>query len=331
MKKRTIIALLALGSIAVGVVCWKFLRPVEPTEGAIARQKVAEVMKGYKTKRAGRNKSNTARSTAERKSPPIDIFADYKGSDRRIAEKLQAYLDDGDFKGVQRVYASIAKAENPDLRKDYISALAWFGAEALPELTELMLDSDEDVASEAMTQWTMALSEIEDCDRRMSVTFAAFGALTNEDALEFVGGELSGTALEYIDGEDDEVRQGEKRVEVVQALLDLIEGPVAVRAEFARAAYEDITGFEWRGVDEAENYLQSPDDYELPEDRDPEAEAERGDDNIPTMVEDGGEHDTENSDYGTAISDGAEAGNDSSQSCSEENTGQYYDLDNREY
>lgn len=331
MKTRTVIALLAIGSIAVGVVCWKFLRPAEPTEGAIARQKIAEAMKGYKTKRAGRHNGNAARPAAERESPPIDIFADYKGSDRRIAEKLQAYLDAGDFEGIQRACASITKSENPDIRKDYVSALAWFGAEALPELTELMLDSDEDVASEAMTQWTMALSEIEDCDRRMSVTFAAFRALTNEDALEFVGGELSGTALEYIDGEDDEVRQGEKRVEVVQALLDLIEGPVAVRAEFARAAYEDITGFEWRGVDEAENYLQSPDDYELPEDRDPEAEAERGDDNIPTTVEDGGEHDAENSDYGTAISDGAEVGNDSSQSCSEENTGQYDDLDNSEY
>ena len=273
MKTRTVIALLALGSIAVGVVYWKFFRPIEPTEGTIARQKVAEAMKGYKTKRADRSKGNASRPATERKSSPIDIFANYKGADRRIAEKLQAYLDGDDFDGIQKIYASIAKSKNPDLRKDYISALSWFGAEALPELTELMLDPDEEIASEAMTQWTMALSEIEDCDRRMSVTLAAFSALTNEDALEFVEGELSGTASEYIDGEDDEERKWEKRIEVVQALVDLIEGPTAVRAKFAQEAYEDITGFKWIDVEEAELYLRDPEVYELPEDRDPEATA----------------------------------------------------------
>ena len=224
-------------------------------------------MNGYKPKRTQTAKSGGTRRSVERRSPPIDIFAAYKGDDRRIAEKLQACLDDDDFKGVQKVCAYITKAKDPGLRKDYVSALSWFGAEALPELTELMLDPDEDVASEATTQWMMALSEIDDCDRRMAVTFAAFGALTDEDALEFVEGELTGTALEYIDGEEDDKRQSEKRVEVVQALLDIIEGSVAVRSEFARNAYEDITGFRWIDVDEAELYLNAPDDYELPEDR----------------------------------------------------------------
>ena len=267
-KVRIIVSLLTLGAVVAGIVYWR-LYPVEPTQGAIARQKVAEAMKGYKPKRELKPKSSPSKSRVESRLASIDIHAGYKGVDHQIAEKLQGYLDSDNLNGILDVYDSIVKSENPELRKDYISALSWFGAEALPELTELMLDPDEEVASEAMTQWTMALLEIEDCERRISVLVAAFGALTSEDALQFIEGELSGTALEYIDREDNEERQAEKRVEVVQALLDFIEGPVSVRAELAMEAYADITGFEWRGVDEAEIYLQDPENYELPEERDP--------------------------------------------------------------
>ncbi len=77
---------------------------------------------------------------------------------------------------------------------------------------------------------------------------------------------MSNAALEYIDGEPDAELQGEKRLEVVQALLDIMEGGRPACAEAAAETYEELTGHEWLGVDEAERYLENPDDYEPPED-----------------------------------------------------------------
>ena len=196
---------------------------------------------------------------------PDRMYAHLKGADRQMAEALQQGLDDSDFTRVASAAEAALKSENPEVRELAVDALGWFGAEALPELTMCMADPDEDVAQAAMNQWEQGLAEIDGSFDRLSIAAAALGTITDANALESLSGHFSNAATEYIDeAEDDENKALERRVEVVQALLDIIEGGNAVRARQAMETYDDITGSRWLGVDEAEKYLRDPDNYEEP-------------------------------------------------------------------
>ena len=81
-----------------------------------------------------------------------------------------------------------------------------------------------------------------------------------------IGGQFANAATELIDEEEDETRASQKRTEVVQVLVDIIEGGKPARAEAAREIYEDVTGNKWISVNEAEKYLKDPDNYEEPDD-----------------------------------------------------------------
>lgn len=198
---------------------------------------------------------------------PDGMYGRLKGEDRRLAENVQKALDDGVFADVVAAAERALNSRNPEVQENAIEALGWFGIDALPELTAYMAHENEEVAQAAMHQWDQALAEVPECAKRLSISAAALSTLSNEEVLDSIAGQFSNAALEYIDGEEDETKASEKRVEVVQMLLDLIEGENEVRAEKAREAYEDITGSGWHGVEEAEKYLGDPDNYEEPDDK----------------------------------------------------------------
>ena len=224
-----------------------------------AEEAVREAMKGVKIPKRERGK-RVKRINYD------DLFAHLKGVDRTQAEAVQKALDEEDFKAVVEAAKVSLQSENPEVRENAIDALGWFGAEALPELTTCMADKDEDVAQSAMHQWEYALADIEDARERLVISVAALATITDKDALESISGQFSNSATEYIDDEEDEEKAMVNRVEVVQALLDLMDDGDERHAQVAEETYEDITGNKWLGVDEAEKYLRDPDNYEEPED-----------------------------------------------------------------
>ena len=157
------------------------------------------------------------------------------------------------------------KSTNPDVRRDAVDALGWFGEEALAELTVWMADADEDVAQAAMGHWEDAVSELEDANERLQTSLFALNTLTDKDALTMIGSQFANAATELIDEEEDEALASQKRTEVIQALVDMIEGGKPAHVEAASEIYEDVTGNKWISVDEAEKYLRDPDNYEEPD------------------------------------------------------------------
>ena len=209
-------------------------------------------------------KSRTS-SKERQKIDMSDLFDHLKGDDRAIAEAIQKGLDDDDFKTVAAWAEKALKSESAEVRQHAVESLGWFGAQALPELTVWMSDRNEDVAQEAMEQWSGALTEVERADDRFSTALAAFGTISDKDMLQSIGMELSSAADEIIDGEEDETRAAEKRVLVVQALAEIIVNGAKVNSAAAKEAFEDITGNEWISVEEAEKYLRDPENYEAPD------------------------------------------------------------------
>lgn len=272
MKVRLLIGA-ALAVAVAGIAIWYWGGSPQDTEEpakrrlaqgrakALPSQRPADAVRAAMT---GMNTKSGAKRGGAAARPPVDIFAHLSGKDKKLAEEMQSALDADDQKATFAATVKALSSSNAEVRLNAVEALGWFGVEALPELTGLMADPDEDVANAAENQWEQALGEIDDASRRFSIAAAAMSTLSNKDHLTTISGQLEGAALEAINGVDDPEKSAEVRIAVVQALVDIMDSGRENCAEQAKDAYETITGFKWISIDEAEAYLADPDNYDIP-------------------------------------------------------------------
>lgn len=267
--------------VAIGIICVVlaafaavyFLLP--PKGGETVDKVAAPESQEAKTKPADATVSSSADQRGQldkaRRLAIVAKLADmdeYKGmspEDRKLAEDVQEALDSDDHKAIIKASVKALASANPDVRRAAVEALGWCGQDALSELTGALADPDDDVRDIAINNWECALAEVEDPKLRFSTALSVMGTITYPDAIDSISGQFGTAAQEYIDEVEDEEEQSNRRVEVVQQLLDIIEGPKEICAEKAREAYNDLTGYEWMGIEEAEKYLSNPDDYDPPE------------------------------------------------------------------
>lgn len=262
--------------VVIGFVC---LRPWGPEadESPVKRQSADKPVVQSRPQKRFSDPKSAVRDVISRRGAPhvrvggkpsFDEFVDsLPAGDRKLVLAVQDALDNDDFKSVSKVADAVFCSTNPAVREAVVAAWGWFGAQALPELTGAMADPDEGVANAAENAWELALDELENASQRFSIAAAAMAAISDKNHLMTISGLLEGAALEVIDGETDPKKAAEMRVSVVQTLVDIMDSGSANSVQQVKEAYEDITGFEWRGIEEAELYLQDPDNYEMPEDR----------------------------------------------------------------
>ena len=194
------------------------------------------------------------------------MFAHFSEEDKKLAEVVQEALDADDADKTIKAATKLMSSSNPEARSHAVDALGWFGLKALPELTMLMGDSNEDVAQNAVNAWESGFSEIDDVQTRLKVSAMALNALSSKDALESIGAQFSIAATEYIDEADEGTEESlDRRVDVLQSLVDMIGSSNNSLPDVGRDLYEEITGHNWINMDEAELYLNDPDNYEPPE------------------------------------------------------------------
>jgi len=198
----------------------------------------------------------------QHRDKPVDLYAHLPAKERALAESVQKALDSDDLTSTVKAAEAALASKNAEVRQNAVEALGWFGVEALPELTGCMADPDEDVRNAAANAWELAVQQLEKAGDQFNVVMAAFGSLTDEDQLTMLNGIVRGAALELIDGADDDATSSNNRLDVVQKLVDVIEGDNPKSATAAKEVYEDITGNEWRSFEEAERYLADPENYD---------------------------------------------------------------------
>ena len=269
MKRKNLVwvFVLAVAVVVVGGYVWLSRDDTTSRQrgkGQQTKQKVGKdrVLRSKLVRTAKSDKSAREKPRLKRRSGEHP----YSAADQRLSDAIQEALEKEDLSAVIEAAEKALKSPNPDVRHDAVDALGWFGEKALTELTIWMADADEDVAQAAMGHWEEGVSELEDAKERLQTSLFALNALTDKDALTMIGGQFANAATELIDEEDDETRASQKRTEVVQALVDMIEGDKPASAEAAREIYEDVTGNKWISVGEAEKYLRDPDNYEEPDD-----------------------------------------------------------------
>ena len=217
-------------------------RGVKLDRGAKRSEGIDGIRKIVKTRARKKNLPRGRRPGKPSDGPNRSMFARMSDKDRTLCEAVQS--------------------SDPAARMHAVDSLGWFGAEALPELTTLMGDPDEDVAQSAINAWESSIFEIDDSADRFKITNMALNALYSRDALQFIGSQFSIAATEYVDAAEGENAVFNRRVEVVQAIVDMIGSQNSALSKVGRDLYDEITGHEWESLDEAERYLADPDNYE---------------------------------------------------------------------
>lgn len=175
-------------------------------------------------------------------------------------DELNEAMLEGDVEIVGEVADEMANNPNPVMRRNAVEAISWFGEDGLPELAQYMTDPDPTVAELARERWSVGISELESDKEKVSLSKLAILSVNDEDAISDYMSDLSMA-------NDD--------LEIMQALVDIIDegSPLAVKA--AKEQYESMTSEEWKGFDFAEAWLQE--NYERPEPEDPEEPENFGD------------------------------------------------------
>lgn len=194
-----------------------------------------------------------------------DSRAGMSEADRRLADAVQDALDAEDFARTREAARKAAQSADAEVRIQAAEALGWFGAKALADLIPLMGDANKAVAKAATDAWEFGLMEVSDPGFKFTATHEALKSVSDPDALAMIGAQFAAAATERIDAADGAAAE-RLRVQAVQALVDLMGAAGDTkRTEVSRELYEEITGQRWLGLDEAERYLQDPENYEPPE------------------------------------------------------------------
>ena len=206
---------------------------------------------------AGRRVRKSSRASRVYPAKPVlSLVADDDGlapRERALARRIEAALDDEDLPAAVACAKEALNCQNAEIRQAMVDTLGWFGARGLPELTPFLADPDEDVRDSAMTEWSMALADIDDEAEKIGVVEMAMFALTDEDALDEIAGE-------YI-GADEKL--------AVESLLRVIEGGGSAQGiEKAKETYEFVTGDEFAGRAAAEKWIAE--EYEPPDSPSPQ-------------------------------------------------------------
>ena len=188
--------------------------------------------------------SKTARAPqgeCSRVKPELDIDDEgLSAEERKLRDAIERSLDDEDLAAARALAARAMASTNTEIRQMMVDTLGWFGMKALPELTPFLADSDEDVRSSAVGEWSSAVSDIDDDAEKLGVVELAMHVLTDEDALEDI-------STEYI-GTDEKL--------AVESLLRIIEaGGSSKGIEKAKETYEFVTGEEFTSRADAEKWI----------------------------------------------------------------------------
>lgn len=252
MKKQIIWCV--VGVLIAAALTWLVVAPTEtgkkkeaPTkEVNKGRNKPLAEAKAEKAKKRQAKKEG-AKSDAKKKMGKIVVQeAEFTPEEQQLADRIQAAMDDDNFKALQKELEAAASSTNVAIRQAAVDALAWFdGTQALSDLTLFMADADDDVRNSACDAWAMGVSEIEDVNLRGEAVVAGMSVVHDRDHLESMVMEIN----------DMSNRQQ------MEILTQIIEGKNTLAAEAAKEHYEFVTGEEYQGVDAAQKWLdENPDE-----------------------------------------------------------------------
>lgn len=284
MTNKITIVILALAALVVAALLWVTLGGDPVPERKPVRAKKALIQDAAPAKKSAKKnaaKAKPAKVAAQkekrkkdkkafRRTPVVDT---YSPADRKLADAVQAALDDDNFEQTREAAAEAMKSDNPEVRQEAVDALGWFEDKALVDLTKAMADKNADVAESARSHVENALMGMEDDDRAFVLAAEYVKLFDGDDeAVTMFTGVLSSAGSRIIDPDDsDSVEDVAKAKGNRAGIVDIVDemiGKGGKLAEKGRELYEEIAGDEWTDratADKWANDIEEPENYEPPE------------------------------------------------------------------
>lgn len=211
MKNEIKTGLIVLGSILIGAVGSWFVfddaGDAADSSCAVREQRLAKSRRSGNVKKVTEisvNRKGKSVRIVESESPrpnvleaaEIDDEADLSDIQRSVLEEIQAALDADDLKALRKAisrftasvgngglggYANVPRA----IRSAAVQALGWFGKDSVVDLVDFMVDSDEEISSDAFDKFEFALEDVDLGDRdRADIVKTVAKALTDEDRID---------------------------------------------------------------------------------------------------------------------------------------------------
>lgn len=212
MKNKITIGLVVVVAIAIGAIGAWFLMP---SDSGIADELLDKEQKMSKAVRSGSVKKITEISVSRKggkksvriveseatrpdvvKDADIDDEEQLSPIQKSVLKEIQAALDADDVKALRRALSKFtASAKNGGLggyanvprviRAAAVQALGWFGKDSVVDLVDFMVDSDEEISSDAFDKFEFALEDVDLGDRdRADIIKTVAKALTDEDRID---------------------------------------------------------------------------------------------------------------------------------------------------
>jgi len=140
-------------------------------------------------------KPNVLEITKAAKGSGEDELTD---TEKSVLKEIQSALDANDFKSLRRALSRLTASTKSgglggyskvprSIRAAAVQALGWFGKDAAIDLMGFMADSDEEISTDAASQFELALQDVDLGDReRAEIVKATAKTLTDSEQLDML-------------------------------------------------------------------------------------------------------------------------------------------------
>lgn len=161
-------------------------------------------------------------------------------ADQKMMAEMHDLLDVENENGALQAARKLMTSEDVGVRGDVVEVLGWIGVKALPELSQLIADSDPDVAGAAIEQWKRAVNGVADKSVKAALLIEGMLVIKKQEDLE-------SCAVEFSDLPDDLT---------VRSMVKLIQSGNSILSEVARSHYEFVTGEAYVSPQLAEKWIK---------------------------------------------------------------------------
>ena len=159
---------------------------------------------------------------------------------RDLFRRIFKASDPPNLKALVNLMQEAMNCDSPTVRSAIVGGLAGVGIEGMDALSEFLLDSDPDVAQQALDEFDTLLSEVEDEPAKIALCEKTMNFLRDEDAIRYIAVDLNGC---------------DNQAAAVEALVRIIGGTNAKAAAVAKESYEFITEEEFTTAEAAKKWI----------------------------------------------------------------------------
>ena len=170
----------------------------------------------------------------------VDELLKLTSERRDLFRRIFKASDPPNLKALVNLMQEAMNCDSPTVRSAIVGGLAGVGIEGMDALSEFLLDSDPDVAQQALDEFDTLLSEVEDEAAKIALCEKTMNFLRDEEAIRYIAVDLNGC--------DDQAS-------AVEALVRVIGGTNAKAIEVAKESYEFITDEEFTTVEAAKKWI----------------------------------------------------------------------------